>query len=95
MAHADKGLPEVGLEVVLKEDFEIFPTGIYPAGATGRVDEASEKVIGVKLDEHHPELDEWDNCLLMYGDNQYDQDTRDMTTEFWEKFEAVEPRPAP
>lgn len=83
-------LPEIGTRVVLKADFETFPTGVFAAGETGEVTVSEPDMIGLKLDTHYPELDEWDNCLMFYTDG-VGQTREQMVEEFWG---YAEPAPA-
>ena len=70
----------VGTRVKLLQDFEYFPFGIIPPGEFGRVvavpdrdDRASQDdVMGqVRLEKHHDDLNEWDNCILVMADAEY------------------------
>jgi hypothetical protein len=59
-----------GARVVLSEQVENYPVGIFAAGLTGTVVDYSEvdDAYWVKLDRHRPELAEWDNQLQIMGD---------------------------
>ena len=54
-----------GDRVRLTQDVDHYPTGYFKAGLTGTFVEyvQDDAMAYVKLDEHRPELDEWDNCL--------------------------------
>ena len=68
-----------GLRVRIARDLDISPTGIFPAGLTGRVvavnpDEPLLRADGygrifarVVLDHHFPELDEWENAIDVWS----------------------------
>jgi hypothetical protein len=45
-------------------------------GERGTVSYVDDHNIWVKLDEHHPELDEWDNCIQWMVDGDCDDDVR-------------------
>lgn len=56
----------VGARVKLRDDFENYPIVTVPAGTTGTVTELLDEGTMVKLDKHNPDLDEWDNCLMVW-----------------------------
>jgi hypothetical protein len=58
----------VGKRVRLLNDVERFPHGIVEAGAEGTI-VSFDRIVAVKLDEHHEWLDEWDNELHWYPEN--------------------------
>ena len=49
--------------VRLISDVDLFPTGIYRAGLTGRVTSHDGYMAKVTLNQFFPELAEWDNAL--------------------------------
>lgn len=51
----------VGARVRLKEDVDRFPHFIAPAGATGTISGIEAGITWVKMDEHIPGAEEWDN----------------------------------
>lgn len=63
--------PAVGARVRLLQDVERFPHDIVRAGETGTVELVDGTLISVKLDQPHPNLAEWDNCLHWNEDNAY------------------------
>lgn len=75
----------VGQRVRLVRDVEIFPLNIYRTGATGTVVATSINsvvIAEVRLDEHYPELDEWDNELQVCDPTR--DDAGDCTPDAWE-----------
>lgn len=69
----------VGTRVKLTNIVDTFQVGIFHPGLTGEVAQAwskphGEAVLMVRLDKHHPELDEWNNELELWVDTEYPQD---------------------
>ena len=58
----------VGKHVRLVQQVERFDAGIAEKGLTGKITEADQYNIYVKLDQHLEWLDEWDNCLMFSPD---------------------------
>jgi hypothetical protein len=64
---------KIGTKVRLTQSVDNYPTCLIKAGETGtlvRID--SENAYWVKLDAHHPELDEWNNELQIWDWSDYD-----------------------
>lgn len=59
----DKQLPPSGARVKLRREVERWPHFNIEAGATGTVTEASEHLICLRMDEHVPGAEDWDNAL--------------------------------
>ena len=82
------GAVPAGTRVRIKEDVELYPHGIFKAGLTGTVqkiflDYVDEgPVASIQLDQHFPELDEWDNEIHLLADP-YHGPT-------WTNFEKIE-----
>lgn len=56
-------LPEKHQRVMLREEYECYPHGIWPKGEFGEVVSIDADIIAVKLDKHYDALNEWDNAL--------------------------------
>jgi hypothetical protein len=56
----------VGTRVVLVSDVEVYPLGIFRAGLTGTLTRVEPDCYWVKLDQHQPTLDDWDNELQIW-----------------------------
>jgi hypothetical protein len=61
----------VGTRVRLVEEVDIFPHGILPAGATGTVIARRGAEGDIRFDTHFDFLDEWDNVLFIYPEEDY------------------------
>ena len=58
----------VGQRVRLKDTLETKPPGLFPRGAMGTVTNVGgggEIAVWVRMDQHFPHLDHWDNQLLV------------------------------
>lgn len=64
-----------GRRVRIFKDLGIFALGSFPAGLEGTIESANaiarcpDYLCLVKLDQHFPELNEWDNCLQVFFDD--------------------------
>jgi hypothetical protein len=61
-----------GMRLRIVQEIDIFVVGKFPKGAVGTLTLAEpagwpEMIGTVKLDDHFPELDEWDNCLQLFN----------------------------
>lgn len=54
----------VGTRVVLTGPVERYPHFIAPAGATGVVTDETRGVLSVRMDEHLPGAEDWDNEIV-------------------------------
>ncbi len=63
------GLPDVGTRVRLRRTVERYPHFSIEGGATGTITEAGEWLISLKMDEHIPGAEEWDNELCWYPED--------------------------
>jgi hypothetical protein len=68
--HAAKnwGLFPVGSRVVLIDEVDNYPTIYLKPGPTGTVTSVDIESTWVRLDQHRPELDEWQNGLQIWHD---------------------------
>ena len=66
----------VGTRVILHYPFDVFPTCIVEAGQTGVVDDVSEKLMCIKLDNHHEGLDY--NSIVVTDDFDFDFGIREV-----------------
>jgi hypothetical protein len=59
---------EIGTRVRLTQDVDNYPTCLIHAGETGTLTSIDgEGAYWVRLDQHHPELSEWDNEVQTWG----------------------------
>ena len=63
MSAVEDRLPEVGSRARLLRVVERFPHFLIKEGATGRITEATESLIALRMDEFVPGAEEWDNEL--------------------------------
>lgn len=61
---APSDLPAVGSRWRLKHDVDRFPHFVAPAGATGTVTDTYGAHISLKLDEHLPGAETWENEVV-------------------------------
>lgn len=59
---------KIGDRVKLRHDLDVYPLGRFPAGAKGTVmrevtGEYADDCALVLMDDHFPDLDEWENLL--------------------------------
>lgn len=87
-------LPELGLRVVLTMDVDRFPDALVRKGATGTVELSQEGMIEIKLDDEHPGLAAWDNCLQWNREMEC-EDGETLAEVFWSQAEETAPSPAP
>ena len=59
----------VGDRVELTRDVERFPDFIAPKGWTGTIVECDADFLSLKLDQHLPGAEDWDNCLIFTAED--------------------------
>lgn len=88
MSTAQKKIaPHVGTRVVLAEEYDSFPEGVFAAGLAGTVTIVEEKLIAVTLDQTRTELEDWGNAIQIYPEHiQEDNGEATMLDAFWRVF---------
>ena len=87
-------MPTVGQRVTLVHEADRFPHALVPAGATGTVNHVDAGMIGVRLDEHVEGLEEWENDLMFYAEQEC-AEGESLARAFWARVEETAPAPAP
>ena len=80
-------IPKIGQRIRAIIPIDRFPDFILPVGVTGTVESIDKNLAFVRMDEHHPELNEWDNVLHVPGDA---DPSGDLATLLWSEFELIE-----
>lgn len=57
-----------GQRVRIVRAVDLFPLGVFAAGLLGTVQHVHVGGFEVRLDVHFDALDDWDNCLIVGGD---------------------------
>jgi hypothetical protein len=66
--------PIIGRRVQFTRNVDRYPHALIQAGEAGTVVTATDETIGVRLDQHVPGLDEWNNEVLFTKDMEtYDE----------------------
>jgi hypothetical protein len=66
-------LPRRGTRHRLTRAVERFPHFVAPVGATGTITEADEDYVCLRMDEHLPGAEEWDNEVVWSAEDDCDE----------------------
>lgn len=67
--------PEAGSRVSLNHRVDPFPKFSVPAGVTGTINEVTDRLVSIKLDNPVPGAEGHDNCLHFYDSTAYGDPT--------------------
>lgn len=81
--------PEVGQRVRLKHRVDRFPEFTVAGGATGTINEVTDSLVSVKMDELIDGAKDFDNCLHFYDAKTYGDPNSDAWDHFADQVEYI------
>jgi hypothetical protein len=80
----DNPTPKAGMRVKVVRKIDRYPHFVAKVDMRGTVQEATDSLVSVKMDDKLQDAEEWDNCIMWYAGTTLE--------DFWGDVELIETR---